>query len=56
MMMTTANHNPAHTILYGAEDFKGMKIWTIKHSSIYLITYATKQKNILFIYQQLKND
>ena len=37
-----ANHNPAHTILYGAEDFKGMKIWTIKDSSIYLITYAAK--------------
>jgi hypothetical protein len=38
----TAAHNPAHTIIYGAEDFKGMKIWTIKDSSIYLITYAAK--------------
>jgi eukaryotic-like serine/threonine-protein kinase len=37
-----ANHNPAHTILYGAEDFKGMKTWTIKDSRIYLITYAAK--------------
>jgi eukaryotic-like serine/threonine-protein kinase len=36
----TANHNPARTVLYGAEDFKGLKTWTIYHGRIYLITYA----------------
>jgi serine/threonine-protein kinase len=39
---TTSTHIPAHTISYGTEDFKAMKIWTIKDSSIYLITYAAK--------------
>lgn len=38
----TPSHNPAHTVLYGTEDFKGLKTWTIKDNNIYLITYAAK--------------